>query len=66
MVRGGYVRKPDGSRVWREWSPQPCLSGHDEWAPSTQACPTCRWGVRVWTCRECDELVYDPDHVHGE
>ncbi|WP_143194345.1 hypothetical protein [Micromonospora sp. CB01531] len=64
MVSGEWVTRK-GQRVWQEWRPTPCLEGHDEWSPGTTGCPDCRWTVRYWRCRECGEVVYDPDHQHG-
>ncbi|MGA4726303.1 hypothetical protein ACPB67_02685 [Micromonospora taraxaci] len=68
MVRGGYARQPDGSRAWQEWKPEQCPAGHTRLGAATWACPECTWPTRAWPCLEgdCREVVWDPDHVHGE
>ncbi|WP_406083120.1 hypothetical protein OHA01_26425 [Micromonospora zamorensis] len=68
MVRGEWVDRPKGPPVWQEWKPDACPAGHTRLGAATWACPDCNWPVRVWPCatEDCREVIYDPDHVHGE
>ncbi|GLZ62888.1 hypothetical protein [Micromonospora sp. NBRC 107095] len=68
MVRGGWKRQPDGNPAWQEWKPDQCPKGHKRLGAATWACLECNWPTRAWPCMTegCREVIWDPEHVHGE